>query len=146
MNNTYFDYKAPNAASELSENVSAAIKQMISDNTTSTYYWLLNKDVDNNNWAIVLGWADGFNDPEPNEDASYQSESYHICIKLAYQPDNSIMQCDYDVDWTMPYDKTTSEVDDTDTALYPGDDIVPIVESLLSAFARYADRFASKTE
>lgn len=124
------------------DKIKNAITKMTSDPTqTGTYFWYLGNDKANNNWAIVLGWSDGFNDPEPDEDASYQYESYHICIKLAYQPDNSIMQCDYDVDWTMPYDETTSNVDDTDMAIYPGDNIDSIVDSLLSAFDRYVSRF-----
>lgn len=34
--------------------------------------------------------------------------------KVAYQSVNSIMQCDYDIDWLMPYNKDTGEVDDTE--------------------------------
>ena len=43
--------------------------------------------------------------------------------KVAYQPVNSIMQCDYDLDWEMPYDKATGEVDDTETDISSVKDI-----------------------
>lgn len=33
--------------------------------------------------AIVLGWVD----------------EYGLCVKMAMQPNDSIMQCDYDIDW-----------------------------------------------
>lgn len=33
--------------------------------------------------AIVLGWVD----------------EYGLCVKIATQPNNSMMQCDYDIDW-----------------------------------------------
>lgn len=80
-----------------------------------TYYWWL--DIDNEDgldWAIVLGWGEGWDDPND----SCCNGHYRIMSKVAYQEHNCIMQCDYDIDWTMPYDEETGEVDDSDFAIY----------------------------
>ena len=64
-----------------------------------------------NRWAIVVAWMD------------YDGENkWRLFGKVAYQPINSIMQCDYDVDWFMP---TTNdgEVDDTEVAIQSEFDI-----------------------
>jgi len=61
--------------------------------------------------AIVVGWNDGFDEAPagtPRADGTWR-----ICAKVAYQHANNVMQCDFDVDWTMPYDKDTGDVDDT---------------------------------
>lgn len=76
-----------------------AVQDMNQDTDhTGTYHWHLNTDDSNNNWAIVLGY------------------NYEDCLsaKVAYQPANSIMQCDYEVDWFMPYDSEAGEVYNTD--------------------------------
>lgn len=59
-----------------------------------------------NRWAIVLSWFDYDGDGKLG-----------IYGKVAYQSINNIMQCDYDVDWTMPYDEETGEVDDTEVLI-----------------------------
>ena len=74
-------------------------------------FWLPQSFDKENNWAIVIGYNGGFEKDE--NDPNY----YRVCGKVAYQSKKSIMQCDYDVDWTMPYDEETSEVDDTDVSL-----------------------------
>ena len=61
--------------------------------------------------AIVVGWEDGFDEAPagtPGADGTWR-----ICAKVAYQHANNAMQCDYDVDWLMPYDPDTGEVSDT---------------------------------
>lgn len=58
--------------------------------------------------AIVVGWVDVDGTDE-------------LHAKVARQPTNSVMQCDYDVDWEMPYDPATGEVWDTDVAVSSDD-------------------------
>jgi len=53
-------------------------------------------------WALVAAWMDYNNDND-----------WKLYAKLAYQPTNYIMQ-EYDIDWIMPYDAETGEVDDTE--------------------------------
>ena len=53
-------------------------------------------------WALVVAWMD------------YDDENdWKLYAKLAYQPTNYIMQ-EYDIDWLMPYDAETGEVDNTE--------------------------------
>ena len=70
-----------------------------------------------NTWAVVFGFSGGFTENE--KDADY----YRVCGKVAYQPGNSVMQCDYDTDWFMPYDAGTQEVYDTNTEIVTVDDV-----------------------
>ena len=66
----------------------------------------------NNRWAIAMSWFD------------YDGEGHYvICGKVAYQSINNIMQCDYDIDWDMPYDDVTGEVDDTEVEIEDDTDI-----------------------
>lgn len=90
-----------------------------------TYYWLLGTDDAANNWAIVLGWNDGF---EANETDDCTDGTWRLCSKLAYQPKNSIMQCDYGIDWIMPYNEETGDVDDTEISIYPNINMINIEE------------------
>lgn len=67
---------------------------------------------DDNDWAVVFGWTDGFE--EATEKSWYEDGESRLCCKLGFQPDNSAMQCDYDIDWDMPYDESTGEVCDSE--------------------------------
>ena len=65
------------------------------------YHWKVcsqgDKDI-----AIVLGWTNGFDKNDPDKD-KYQDDTWRLAVKVGYQPSNSIMQCDYDVDFNLPY-------------------------------------------
>ena len=54
-------------------------------------------------------------------------------MKFAYQPRTSLMQ-EYDIDWLMPYDEETNEVDDTEI---PISDNMDDIKWLLEAYDRY---------
>ena len=99
-----------------------------------THYWILGKDKDRNNWAIVLGWAFGF---KADKDDDCKDGTHRLCVKLAYQPWNSLVQCDYDWDWLMPYDEESREVNDTEIAIYPDADLEEAINWLLDCYARY---------
>lgn len=66
-------------------------------------WWLQLDIIKGKRWAIAISWMDYENTGE-----------YKLYAKIAYQPVNSIMQCDYDIDWIMPYDENTGEVNDTE--------------------------------
>lgn len=117
---------------------SKTVQAMQSTKFPGTYHWNLDTDRNNNDWAIVLGWSDGF---ESNPDDPCTDGTYRLCAKLAYQPNNSMLQCDYDVDWLMPYDEETSEVDDTEISIYPGTDLKETVDWLLERYADYGYLF-----
>ena len=112
----------------------SAVEDMQRTKFNGTYHWILGRDENGNDWAIVLGWEDGF-DAEEDDDCT--DGTWRLCVKLAYQPWNSLMQCDYDIDWTMPYDEETKEVDDTEVAIYPNTDLEETIEWLLERYKDY---------
>ena len=113
-----------------------AVEYMKKTKANGTYHWILGRDEDNNDWAIVLGWADGF---EPNEFDDCMDGTYSLCAKIAYQPYNSAMQCDYDVDWIQPYDEATNEVDETEIAIFSGCDMEYVIDWLLDCYSSYME-------
>ena len=111
-----------------------AIQDMKETKCNGTYYWILGRDENNNNWAIVLGYADGFEEDEADE---YMDGTYRLCVKLAYQSNKSIMQCDYDIDWLMPYDEKSGFVDNTEQPIYLDIDIEETIDWLLNCYSNY---------
>lgn len=111
-----------------------AVEDMKKTKFDGTYHWILGRDENNNDWAIVLGWAGGY---EPNEDDDCIDGTYSLCAKVAYQPSNSLMQCDYDIDWTMPYDEESGEVDETEIAIFTGCDMGYVIDWLLDCYTSY---------
>lgn len=83
-------------------NIRAALKTQNHDGTWFTDLGYYN----GNRWAIAIAWMDYDGD-----------DNWRLYGKVAYQPSNSIMQCDYDIDWTMPYDEESGEVNDTETLI-----------------------------
>ena len=82
------------------------------------------------NVSIVLGWADGYD----KEDDKYYDNGYRLCVKVGYQPVNSMMQCDYDVDFNQVYDKETGDVYDTEISLYPDSDFEKVANDIVTEF------------
>lgn len=113
---------------ELIEKICKAIKEMRTSHDNGTYYWYLGQDDNNNDWAIVLGWQDGYEE-DKNDDCT--NGTWRICLKLAYQPSNSMLQCDYDIDWLMPYNPKTGDVYETEYSIYPNSNIALYVHYLL---------------
>lgn len=71
--------------------------------------WFLDLETRNGKrWALVAAWMDW--DDE---------DDWKMYAKLAYQPTNYLMQ-EYDIDWIMPYDEETGEVDDTELSFVKG--------------------------
>lgn len=86
-------------------------------------YWQTLDIVNGKEFAIVLGWQDGFD----------TKDGFELCMKLAYLPTNSLMS-EYGIDWIMPYDEETGEVDDTEMTVNCKDDIEEIVDWLLDVY------------
>jgi hypothetical protein len=75
----------------------------------------------------------------------YDNENdWKLYAKLAYQPTNYIMQ-EYDIDWIMPYDAETGEVDDTElmigTSVNEAD-----VDWLLEQWERFQREYVNKED
>ena len=60
--------------------------------------------------CLVMGWCEGY---EKGEGYQFEKDGiiYTLCSKLAVNIDD--LQCDFDMDWYMPWDKETNEVYDT---------------------------------
>ena len=110
-----------------------AVAEMRRTHGAGTYHWIIGED-EENDWAIVLGWADGF-EPKPDDDCT--DGTWRICAKMAFQSKRNIMQCDYDIDWDMPYDKITGEVDDNEVPIYPDTDLMEVINWLLDCYHDY---------
>lgn len=117
---------------KLIQEFTAAVEEMRCTHQNGTYYWIIGED-EENDWAIVLGWADGFDEME---DDNNLDGTWRICAKMAFQSKKSIMQCDYDIDWDMPYDKITGEVDDNEVSIYPGTNLESVIDWLLECYSR----------
>lgn len=111
-----------------------AINEMRKTHYNGTYCWNLAVDENDNQWAIVLGWNDGFEEVAADD---CTDGTWRLCVKLAYQPINSMMQCDYNIDWLMPYDEKTGDVDDNEVAIYPDSNAKDIVDWLLDCYKSY---------
>lgn len=111
-----------------------AVANMKKTHANGTYCWILDTDENNNDWAIVLGWAYGF---EADETDDCMDGKWRLCTKLAYQPNNSLMQCDYDIDWLMPYNEESGEVDDNEISIYPDTNIEETIDWLLKCYSSY---------
>lgn len=83
------------------------------------YHWKVYANTnDNKDISIVLGWTDGFDKNDPDKD-KYQDDTWRLAVKVGYQPSNSMMQCDYDVDFNLPYNPDNGDVcDDCEYCIY----------------------------
>ena len=77
-------------------------------------------------------------DPFAAKNIDTFGEGCHLEAKLGYQPDNSIMQCDYDIDWLMPY-SPDGDVDDMSESIYTDTDFEQLALLYIERFAEYAD-------
>ena len=95
-------------------------------------YTIADDKIDKNVY-IVLGWTDGFDENDIDKD-KYQSDTWRLAVKVGYQPVNSMMQCDYDVDFNQVYDKETGDVYDTEICLYPDSDFEKVANDIVTEF------------
>lgn len=121
----------------LIEDFKRAVKDMRENHSDVTYHWYLHTDDNDNDWAIVLGWQDGFESDE-TDDCMYGT--CRLCSKVAYQPSNSIMQ-EYDIDWLMPYDEESGEVYDNEVSIYSDTNLEDVIIWLLKCYESYLKLF-----
>lgn len=104
---------------ELKEWAESTCQKLVDQKEGCGWYYLGSSKTTTGDMAIVMGWSDGFdNDNSGNPKAD---GSWRICTKLAYNCDD--IECDYDIDWEMPYDEATGDVDDTDGEYFGVDDV-----------------------
>ena len=120
------------------ENFSAAIDEVVSSNGEATISWNLGFDKDDYNWAVVLGYAGGF---EENLNDKYQDGEYHLCVKIARQPFNAMLTCGYEIDWELPYDEDCQETYFTEYTIYPHSNQNEIIRNLLAEMPALIKKF-----
>lgn len=84
---------------------------IILNEKSGCYIWYLEKFVDGYDYALVMGWQDGFEEDDftDGNNDKYAINDFRICLKFARQSSDSCMQCDYDIDWEYPYDKDSGD-------------------------------------
>lgn len=100
----------------------------LKDGDNGVHYWKL-ANTNGNIWAIVLG----------------RTDDDYIAVKVAFQPNNSIMQCDYSVDWLLPYDKESGEVEDCEWVLYDTDEPSKVLDDVLKNWNENKTRYLEMT-
>ena len=65
----------------------------------STWFYYIGRDIDYNGNTVDVALVYTYN--AGASELIHDSEA-EIAIKLAHQPSNSVMQCDYDIDWQYP--------------------------------------------
>lgn len=114
-----------------------AIDQL-KDGGDGVHYWRL-ANTDGNVWAIVLGWAEDDNEDDGTDKC--HKVGYNVAVKIAFQPNNSMMQCDYYVDWQLPYDKESGEVEDCEWLLSDKDNPSEIQDFILKCWNENKDNY-----
>ena len=109
-------------------------------NVVITYFFKLWVDEYYRRWAIVIAWQDGFEDSNTTE---YENGTYRICMKIGFQPTNSIMQ-EYDIDWTMPWDEETGDVDDSEITVYSDEAIDSCIDYIFGTWEHYKETYLDK--
>lgn len=123
----------------VTDKVAAIVKEMTNHRDVSTTYRLkLGYDDKGKDWGIVFAWQDGF---EKEQDSTFVLDgTYCICGKVAYIKENSMMS-EYDMDWEMPYDKKTGEVDDTETSIHSFEEIPAAVQWWIKNYKRFKKKY-----
>ena len=97
------------------------------------------KDIDKN-LSIVLGWAEGYDDPEEDTD-NYCDDGYRLCVKVGYQDINNVMQCDYAIDFNEPYWKDTGDTCGGEIPLHPCCNFENVAKEILESFQWVKDNW-----
>ena len=96
-------------------------------------------DDNNNSWFILMGWSDGFDE---SDNGKWQSGTWKICTKIGYQSVQSLMKTDLDIDFLMPYDEETGDVDYTEDTLADEPDWDKLADELNEEAERVINQWA----
>ena len=86
----------------MKEKIIAIAKDALNSNDRCGTWFYKLKYATNKLWAICFSWMDYDN-----------TGDFKLYGKVAYQPKNSMMQCDYDIDWIFPIN-SNGDCDDTE--------------------------------
>lgn len=105
------------------------IEQIVMDKC-GTFSHRLGYDKYGNEFAIVFGYLSGYE----KTDNKYNDDGWQVCGRVAYNPYNSCMACDLELDWIMPYCEESGEVWDTTIEIYNEDDITNNLKWLIDNY------------
>lgn len=93
------------------------------------YHWKVCSQGEQN-IAVVLGWTQFPDEDDSNKD-KYYDDGFRLAVKIGYQSSDSIMQCDYDVDFNLPYNPDTGDVcDDCEYCIYETTDFKSLANDI----------------
>ena len=105
---------------------SCELKELTGKMVKGWYAWLRKQDMgccsvwfgstDKYRYCVCMGWHDYGDDPD--EERGFK-DGFRVAWKIGRQTHNSIMQCDLDVDFEMPY--VTEKMAKADPKLCEGD-------------------------
>ena len=82
------------------------------------------------NICIVLGWTQYPDEDDECKD-KYYDDGFRLAVKVGYQPENSMLQCDYDVDFNLPYWPENGDVlDDCEYVIYETTDFEALAKDI----------------
>lgn len=111
-----------------------AVKDLIKHHKEGGCIYFPLGNADHKDWAIVIGWQ-----PSEDPDDEYCYDGFRLAAKLAYQPDNSMLQCDFDVDWLLPINDE-GDVDDTVMIeLYPNANLDAVAKEIWRSAQTYEE-------
>lgn len=94
------------------------------------YHWKVCANTDDNkDISIVLGW-DYYGIESKERMDKYYDDQFRLAAKVGYQPSNSIMQSDYDIDFNLPCTKENVVCDDCEECLYEDTDFEELAKLL----------------
>lgn len=100
-----------------------AIQTLENGDGEGTVYYEVGRLKDGRALCLVFGYEDGY-DPDLCHQRMFGNTLYTLCCKLAINIDD--LQCDYDIDWYMPWSEN-GDVYDTNGAVV--DDLDVLVDS-----------------
>lgn len=96
------------------------------------YHWKICANTDDNkDISIVLGWTQFPDEDDSNKDR-YYDDGFRLATKVGYQPSNSMMQCDYDIDFNLPCTKENDVCDDCEYCIYETTDFEALAKDINS--------------
>lgn len=134
------------ATKEMLDGFEDAINELKTTYESVSYHYLNDANDAENDWAIVLGWAQN-DDVDGEENDSCKQVGYQLAVKIAFQQSNSGMQCDYDIDWLLPYDKNGDcEVADCEWYLSDGDDFRKVLKNVVKDWNKNKKQYIKMVE
>ena len=125
---------------KMKQDIRKAILELKESKDISLTYWFT-FEIDDylRRWAIVLAWQDGY----AEENTDWHFGEYRITMKVAFQPTNSIMH-EYDIDWTMPWDEETGDVDDSEVSIHSDAEIDSVIDYMFKIWETYKKEYIDK--